>query len=139
MKLSFSKKDLLIHVKKILDVEKINYTKEDLKLFIEECFKFYPDCRKIVNYLQLCSNSGKLVVKLNVIVSNEKDGFIKELVSKTLSSDNILEVRKFYLASKDKIIDFIEGASLLFNYVADNDIIDEDGLLKLADMNFAIN
>ena len=49
--LRFDKKDLLFHIKKILDSEKIEYTKESLKAFIEEAFRFYPDCRRIVKYL----------------------------------------------------------------------------------------
>lgn len=137
--LKFDKKDLLLHVKKILDNEKIEYTKESLKAFIEEAFRFYPDCRRIVKYLQFCSSSGKLVVKLNAIVNSEKDDFIKDIVDKTISLPNILDVRKFYLANKTKLVDFIEGASLLFNYVVDNDLVDSDGILKLTDMLYQLN
>lgn len=137
--LRFDKKELLFHVKKILDSEKIQYTKESLKTFIEEAFRFYPDCRRIVKYLQFCSNSGKLIVKLNAIVNTEKDDFIKELIDKTISSSNILDVRKFYLANKTKIVDYIEGASLVFNYVVDNDLVDSNGILKLADLVYQEN
>lgn len=137
--LRFDKKELLLHVKKILDSEKIEYTKESLKAFIEEAFRFYPDCRRIVKYLQFCSNSGKLIVKLNAIVNNEKDDFIKDIVEKTITLPNILEVRKFYLANKNKLVDFIEGASLLFNYVVDNDLVDSDGILKLTDLVYQEN
>ena len=137
--LRFDKKELLLHVKKILDSEKIEYTKESLKAFIEEAFRFYPDCRRIVKYLQFCSNSGKLIVKLNAIVNSEKDDFIKDIVDKTITLPNILEVRKFYLANKNKLVDFIEGASLLFNYVVDNDLVDSDGILKLTDLVYQEN
>ena len=137
--LRFDKKDLLLHVKKILDNEKIEYDKEGLKAFIEEAFRFYPDCRRIVKYLQFCSNSGKLIVKLNAIVNSEKDDFIKDIVNKTISLPNILDVRKFYLANKTKLVDFIEGASLLFNYVVDNDLVDADGILKLTDLVYQEN
>ena len=137
--LRFDKKDLLLHVKKILDSEKIEYDKESLKAFIEEAFRFYPDCRRIVKYLQFCSNSGKLIVKLNAIVNSEKDDFIKDIVDKTLSLPNILDVRKFYLANKTKLVDFIEGGSLLFNYVVDNDLVNSDGILKLTDMLYQLN
>ena len=137
--LRFDKKDLLFHIKKILDSEKIEYTKESLKAFIEEAFRFYPDCRRIVKYLQFCSNSGKLIVKLNAIVNSEKDDFIKDIVDKTIALPNILDVRKFYLANKTKLVDFIEGASLLFNYVVDNDLVDSDGILKLTDLVYQEN
>lgn len=137
--LRFDKKDLLLHIKKILDNEKIEYDKESLKDFIEEAFRFYPDCRRIVKYLQFCSNSGKLIVKLNAIVNSEKDDFIKDIVDKTISLPNILDVRKFYLANKTKLVDFIEGGSLLFNYVVDNDLVNSDGILKLTDMLYQLN
>ena len=137
--LRFDKKELLLHVKKILDSEKIEYSKESLKAFIEEAFRFYPDCRRIVKYLQFCSNSGKLIVKLNAIVNSEKDDFIKDIVDKTISLPNILDVRKFYLANKTKLVDFIEGGSLLFNYVVDNDLVNSDGILKLTDMLYQLN
>lgn len=138
--LKFDKKDLLFHVKKILDTEKIEYTKESLKAFIEEAFHFYPDCRRIVKYLQFCSNSGKLVVKMNAIVNSEKDDFIKDIVDKTLAASNLLDVRKMYLQNKDKLTDFIEGGSLLFNYVVDNGIVtDAKTVLKLTDLMYQLN
>ena len=56
---------------------KTYYTKESLKTFIEEAFRFYPDCRRIVKYLQFCSNSGKLIVKLNAIT-------IKTIIKKNI-------------------------------------------------------
>ena len=89
--------------------------------------------------MQFCSSSGKLVVKLNAIVNSEKDDFIKDIVDKTISLPNILDVRKFYLANKSKLVDFIEGASLLFNYVVDNDLVDSDGILKLTDLVYQEN
>ena len=49
--LKFDQRDLLLHVKKILDNEKVTYDRERLKQFIEEAFKFYPDVRRIINYL----------------------------------------------------------------------------------------
>ena len=138
--LSFDKIDLAKHVKKILDVEGIKYGKESLKAFIEEGFQYYPDCRRIINYLQLCCNSGELVVKLNAIVNSEREDFVKEVVSKTLSEKNILGVRQFYIKNKERLGDFIEGGSLLFNYVCDNGIVTEpEGILKLTDLLYQLN
>ena len=138
--LKFDKIDLAKHVKKILDNENIKYGKESLKAFIEESFQYYPDCRRIINYLQLCCNSGELVVKLNAIVNSEKEDFVKEVVSKTLSESNILGVRQFYIKNKERLGDFIEGGSLLFNYVCDNGIvIDPEGILKLTDLLYQLN
>ena len=137
--LKFDKKDLLLYVKKILDSENIEYNKESLKAFIEEAFQFHPDIRRIINYLQFCCNSGSLIVKLNEVVNSEKDAFIKTVVENTLSSKNILEVRKFYIQNKEKLGDYIEAGSLFFNYVSDNNLITEDGILKLVDQLYYLN
>lgn len=138
--LKFGKKDLLIHVKKILDSEKIIYDKESLKAFIEESFQYYPDCRRIINYLQLCCGSGKLVVNLSNVAATEKNEFIEEIVSSIKAGKSILEVRKEYLAHKDKVNDYVEAASALYNYVIDNGlVVDLDGILKMTDLLFYMN
>ncbi len=138
--LSFGMKDLLKHVKKILDAEKITYTKESLKQFVQESFKYCPDCRRIINYLQFCCNTGELVVKFNIVASSGKEEFISSVVKQTLECKNILDVRKFYLQNKAKLSDFIEGGSLLFNYVVDNNVVDDaQAILKLTDMLYQLN
>lgn len=137
--LKFDKKDLLLYVKKILDNEKISYTKESIKAFVEESFKYYPDCRRIINYLQFCCNSGELVVKLNAINNHDNENIVKTIVEKTLSEKNILDVRKFYIQCKDQCGDFLEISSKLFDYVVDNDLINADGILKLSDMIYQLN
>lgn len=138
--LKFSKKDLLVHVKKILDDEKIKYTRDSVKMFIDEAFQYYPDCRRIINYLQFCCSSGELVVKLTNSDTSEKYEFISEIVSKISNCENILDVRKFYLSQKDKISDYVEAGSMLFNYVVDNGIVTNlDGILKLTDLLFYLN
>ena len=113
--LKFDKKDLLMRVKFILDAEGVKYDREGLKSFIEEAFGFYPDCRRIVNYLQFCCASGELVVRLNQVVDSDKRGFLDELVKKALEEKDVLDVRRFYLANKDKISDYVAAGSDLFN------------------------
>jgi DNA polymerase III delta prime subunit len=137
--LKFDKKDLLYRVKFILDSEQIKYTKESLKSFIEESFKYYPDCRRIVNYLQFCCGTGELVVKISQIADSGKDEFLKELFTKTLTEKNLLDVRRFYLGNKEKISDFITFGSDIFNYALDNNIVTEDGTLVLADQLYQLN
>ena len=137
--LHFDKKSLLNRICVILEAEKIAYTRDSLKTFIEDSFKFYPDIRKIIKYLQFCCNTKELIVKTNAIINNDKDDLIEQIVKKTFESKNILDVRKYYLSNKEKLGDFIDAASLLFNYVCDNDIINEDGILKLTDQLFYIN
>lgn len=137
--LKFDKRDLLQRVKFILDAEKISYDKESLKAFIEESFCFYPDCRRIINYLQFCCNSGKLVVKLNQVAESGKEEFLNELMSKTLNEKNLLDVRQFYLKNKDNVSDFVTFGSDVYNYAVDNDLVNEDGILKLTDQLYQLN
>lgn len=138
--LKFDKRDLLIHVKKILDNESIKYTRDSVKAFIEEAFQYYPDCRRIINYLQFCCSSGELVVNLSKVANAETNELTSAIVDKIKTSANLLTVRKFYLAEKDKISDYVEFASQLFNYVIDNEIVvDPDGILKMTDILFYMN
>lgn len=137
--LEFDKKDLLQRVKFILDSEKIKYGKEELKAFIEESFHFHPDCRRILNYLQFCCSSGELVVRLNKVVDSGKEDFLKDVMSKALTEPNLLNVRQFYLHNKSKVSDFVAFGSEIYNYVADNDLVTEDGILKLTDQLHQLN
>jgi len=138
--LKFDKKDLLVHVKKILDAEHVKYTRDSVKAFIEEAFQYYPDVRRIVNYLQFCCSSGELVVNLSRVAESEKNELLDSIVDKLRSSSSMLEVRKFYLAEKDKISDYVEFGSLLYKHVIDHGIVvDLDGILKMTDLLFQLN
>lgn len=138
--LKFSKKDLLVHVKKILDNENVSYTRDALKAFIDEAFQHYPDVRRIVNYLQFCCVSGELVVKLNNAANDEKNEVIKMIADGVITGKKLLDIRKEYLAQKDKISDFVEAGSQLFNYAIDNGIVTSpDGILKMTDILFYLN
>lgn len=137
--LKFDKRDLLQHVKKILDLEHITYTKESLKAFIEEAFHFYPDCRRIIGYLQFCSSSGELIVKLNQVVDSDKTELLKDIVEKTQTSRSMLEVRQFYMRNKEKVSDYVAFGSDLYNYLADNDLLTVDGMVKMTDLLFQLN
>jgi len=137
--LKYSKQDLLQRVKLILDAEKVKYGREGLKAFIEEAFGFYPDCRRIVNYLQFCCASGELVVTLGKAADSGRKAFLDELVEKALSGADLLDVRRYYLANKDKVPDFVAAGSDLFNAAVDGGLVDDDGVLRLSDMLFQLN
>ena len=65
---------------------------------------------------------------------------MKELVDKTATESNLLNVRQFYLKSKDALGDMIEAGSLLFNYVVDNEVVkDTKTILKLTDLLYQLN
>ena len=55
--------------KNILESEKITFEEKDLKFVIDQ---LYPDIRRIVNTLQKCSLSGKLIVDRATTTTNEK-------------------------------------------------------------------
>ena len=138
--LKFEKRDLLVHVKKILDNEHVKYTRDSVKAFIEEAFQYYPDVRRIINYLQFCCSSGELVVNLSKVAESEKNELLDAIVSKLKTAGSMLEVRKFYLAEKDKISDYVELGSAFYKHVIDNGIVvDLDGILKMTDLLFQLN
>ena len=138
--LKFNKKELLVHVKKILDSEEVKYSRDSLKAFIDEAFQYYPDIRRIINYLQFCCSSGELVVKLNNVANDEKNEVIKSIVDSIVAGKNLLEIRRSYLAQKDKISDYVEAGSQLFNYAVDNNVVSSpDGILKMTDILFYLN
>lgn len=139
IELDYDKKDLLLHLTKILDTEGIKYTKSALKTFIESTFKYYPDCRRIINYLQFCCNSGELVVDIEAISKQSSVNLTTDIVNKAISATNLLDVRRFYLQHKEECGDFIEITSAIFNYVVDNNIISADGILRLTDLIYQLN
>lgn len=140
IQLKFDKKDLLVYVKKILDNEGIKYNRDSIKAFIEEAFQYYPDCRRIINYLQFCCNSGELVVNLSNVADTEKNDVIESMVDGILKGHSLIDIRKDYLSKKDKLTDYVEAGSLLYNYVIDKGIVvDLDGILKMTDLLFYLN
>jgi replication factor C small subunit len=54
-----SLKDVAVHIKNILDKESIKYELADLKKIVQD---FYPDVRKIINFIQQSSLDGKLKI-----------------------------------------------------------------------------
>ena len=75
-----SKGDVAKHISSILDQENIKYELDDLKSLIN---KFYPDLRKMLNTIQLCSKEGKFHVDESIIVnSNYMSLVLKELTNK---------------------------------------------------------
>ena len=60
-------------------------------------------------------------------------------MSKALTEPNLLDVRQFYLRNKSKVSDFVAFGSDIYNYAADNDLVTEDGMLKLTDQLYQLN
>ena len=138
--LKFDKKDLLIRIKTILDAEHIECTKEDLKTFIEDSFQYYPDCRRIIGYLQMCCNSGKLIVKLNDATSKANNDFLDALLDEIKKNPKVMEVRQFYLHNKQNIDDFKTVSGELFNKAIDKKVVcDARAILKMSDIIYQMN
>jgi DNA polymerase III delta prime subunit len=57
---TFSKSKVYTLIEKILEKEKIKSKDSDIRIIIE---KYYPDIRSIINTIQSCSLSGKLILK----------------------------------------------------------------------------
>lgn len=72
-------------------------------------------------------------------MNSEARDIVKNIVNKALSEKNLLNVRQYYLQNKDQLNDYIVAGSDLFNYVVDNNIIDNDGILVLTNMIYQIN
>ena len=79
-----TQKDVAIHIKNILDKEGIGFELTDLKTVLED---FYPDVRKIINFIQQNSTSGKLKIVKTQSASFDLKNKIIELIkgSKTNS------------------------------------------------------
>jgi replication factor C small subunit len=78
-------KNVAIHIKNILDKENIKYELPSLKNVLDD---FYPDVRKIINFVQQNSTSGTLKIVKNQNASFDLKNKIIELLkgSKTNSS-----------------------------------------------------
>lgn len=140
IKLQYSAKDVLLRLKNILDNEKISYTKEALKEFVEIAIKsYYPDIRSIINFLQSSCSSGTLIVNKTAI-STDKQNFMKELSEMILTEKDILKIRKFYVKHKDVINDYLTFAGELFNFMLDNGkISNKEAIIKAADVIYQMN
>ena len=142
IKISFSPKDLAVRVKQILDKEKIKYTAAALKSFFATVVKkLYPDIRSILNHLQASTTTGELIVTSSAVVESEKNAFLDDLVKTILKyKTKPLEIRKFYIANKERVSDFQAFSSELFNYVLDNGfVVDQKSVMRMADVIYQMN
>ena len=137
-KLNFSAKELFIKVKYILDIKGIKYNSESLKEFVNKILKtHYPDIRRIISDLQKCCSSGELIIPEIVSVDIS---FIDELITKCKTETNLLNLRQFYISNKMKVPDFIKTSSDIFNYVLDNNLIENcDYILYLSNLIYQMN
>ena len=139
--LKFTARELLARIQHILDTKKIKYTTDSLKDFVINVIKTnYPDIRRIISILSDCCSSGELIVSSNVTDNDHNKDLVKAIVDKAINTEDILEVRKFYIQSKNKIDDYLKLSSEIFNYVIDNGIVkDRAKILRLSNIIYQLN
>ena len=139
--LKFTARELLSRIQHILDTKKIKYTTDSLKDFVINVIKTnYPDIRRIISILSDCCSSGELIVSSKVTDNDFNKDLVKAIVDKAINTEDILEVRKFYIQSKNKIDDYLKLSSEIFNYVIDNGIVkDRAKILRLSNIIYQLN
>jgi len=104
-----SKKEVAVHLAKVMAYEAISYDVEDIKTIVNQ---YYPDLRKCLNTIQLSTQDQKLVIDKSVLVSsNYMTSILKELSN---VKPKWREIRQ--IIANANISDFEE----LYRYLYDN-------------------
>ncbi len=104
-----SKKEVAVHLAKIMAHEAISYDLEDVKTIVNQ---YYPDLRKCLNTIQLSNQNQKLVIDKSVLVSsNYMTSILKELSN---AKPKWREIRQ--IIANANVSDFEE----LYRYLYDN-------------------
>jgi replication factor C small subunit len=98
-----TKKDVAVYVRNILDKESVKYELSDLKIVLDN---FYPDIRKVINYLQQSSTSGSLkLVKTQNASVDLKSSLISILNGSKTNSKAFNEIRQLVADAGTKTFD----------------------------------
>lgn len=104
-----TKGDVAKHISNILDQENIKYELDDLKSLIN---RFYPDLRKMLNTIQLCSKDNVFILNEDIVVSsNYMNSVLKELMN---NKPNWKSIRQ--IIANSGVSDFEE----LYRFLYDN-------------------
>lgn len=110
-----SKKDVAIHVSKLMDKEGIEHSPKDLAPIVD---KMYPDIRKIINTCQFNSSSGKLKMdKKTIMDSDVKSKVVDILKSSRSNRDKYKDIRQ--TIANSNIHDFTDFYTYLYEHVDD--------------------
>ena len=110
-----SKKEVAVHVMKILDKEGISYEKGTLAALVTS---YYPDIRRILNNSQLQTTGGKLELNVDEIIAGDYKLQVLDVLASNLPlKDKVNSVRQIVADSNVK--DFTELYRLLFDKVTD--------------------
>jgi replication factor C small subunit len=98
-----AKKDVALYTKSILDKESIKYELADLKTSVDS---FYPDIRKIVNFIQQSSTNGTLKLIKNQSANFElKTKLIELLKNSKTNTKSFNEIRQLIADAGTKSFD----------------------------------
>ncbi len=109
-----SKKEVAIHLGKILDNENISYNDKDIVYIINSC---YPDIRRVINSAQRQSVDGNLKLDKTSIIQNDYKMKVLEILKIQDKRNAFKNIRKLLLDSEVK--DYTELFRLLYDEVDD--------------------
>jgi len=110
-----SKKEVAVHLKNILDKEKVEHTNEDLGYIVNT---YYPDIRKILNFSQQSILDGKIKISTyNAVGTDTQNKIIDLLTTSTNTLTTFNEIRQLIADGDIKVFD--EYYSLLYNKVSE--------------------
>ncbi len=107
-----SKKEVAIHVMKILETESVEFSKEDLAQIINMT---YPDIRRVLNTVQRCVLDSKLQLDKSTIVQNNFYSSITDILKSSKNKkEKFTEIRQ--IIADNSVKDYTP----LFRYLYDN-------------------
>jgi len=109
-----SKKEVAIHLGKILDNENITYKNEDIAFIINSC---YPDIRRVLNSAQRQSVDGNLELDKTSIIQNDYKMKVLDILKNQDKRNAFKNIRQLLLDSEVK--DYSELFRLLYDEVDD--------------------
>ena len=96
-----SKKEVAVHVMKILDKEGISYEKGTLAALVTS---YYPDIRRILNNSQLQTTGGKLELNVDEIIAGDYKLQVLDVLNGNLPlKDKVNSVRQIVAPSCDNV------------------------------------
>ena len=109
-----SKKEVAIHLGKILDNENVTYKHEDIAFIINSC---YPDIRRVLNSAQRQSVDGNLELDKTSIIQNDYKMKVLDILKNQDKRNAFKNIRQLLLDSEVK--DYSELFRLLYDEVDD--------------------
>jgi replication factor C small subunit len=110
-----SKKEIAIHLKKVLDIEKVEHSVDDIGFIINN---YYPDIRKILNFAQQNTIDSKLKLNsYNAIGTDVKNKLIEMLKTSNNIITTFNSIRQLVADNDIKVFD--EYYSILYDKVSE--------------------